>query len=78
MAIAALIFTILGMCCSIFMFIYTSWLLGAAGIAIGVWMIVSLVQGKKNIAAGILGILFTGVISGILYLCWDGIAINDK
>jgi hypothetical protein len=77
MGIAALIFTILGMIASVYTFIWVNWVLGAIGIAIGIWMIIGLCLGKKNIAAGILGILFTGIIGGILYLCWDGDKLGD-
>ena len=78
MAIAALIFTILGLCYSVYMFIWVNWILGVLGIIFGIWMIIGLCTGKKNIVAGILGLLFTGLIGGILYLCWDGTSISES
>lgn len=31
----------------------------------------SVFKGKKNIFFGIMALLFSGLIGGILYLCWD-------
>ena len=78
MAIASLIFTILGLCYSLYMVLYVSWILGALGIVFGIWMIAGLCTGKKSIVVGVLGLLFTGLIGGILYLCWDGTAISES
>lgn len=77
MTIATLVFTILGLCYSLYMFICINWILGVLGIVFGVWMIVDLCSGTKHIAVGILGLLFTGLIGGILYLCWDGTKLGD-
>ena len=32
----------------------------------------SVLQGNKNLAIGILSLLFVGLIPAICYLCWDG------
>ncbi len=43
-----------------------------ASAIIGSFTIRSVMQGNKNLAIGILNLLFVGLISGICYLCWDG------
>ena len=39
---------------------------------IGALTIRLVLQGNKNLAIGILSLLFVGLIPGICYLCWDG------
>ena len=67
MKVAAIIFIVLGM---IINFVSGVILLGLIGVGIGVWMLVTLYSNKKSIAAGVLGLLFTGLLGGIFYLCW--------
>ncbi len=71
MKTASLVFTILGMIGELYICTYTNWALGAAGLVVGAFMISSLCTNKKNISIGILGIIFTGILGGIFYLCWD-------
>lgn len=71
MKVAALIFTIFGMIVEIYVLLYTNWVLGVIGLVVGAIMIASLCANKKNTAVGILGILFTGILGGVLYLCWN-------
>ena len=68
MKVATIIFTALGI---VINFLYVNWILGLIGIGVGIWMITTLVSDKKQTAAGVCGILFTGIIAGILYLCWN-------
>ena len=68
MKTATIVFTIIGI---IFNFLFVNWICGIIGIAIGIWMLIGLIDNKKSIAAGVCGIIFTGIIAGILYLCWD-------
>jgi uncharacterized membrane protein HdeD (DUF308 family) len=66
MQIAATIFIILGMIANFFVV----WWLGVIGLIVGAFMLATLFSGRKYIVLGILGILFTGLLGGILYLCW--------
>lgn len=43
-----------------------------ANAIIGALTIRLVLQGNKNLAIGILSLLFVGLIPGICYLCWDG------
>lgn len=43
-----------------------------ANVIIGAFTITSVLKGNKNLAIGILSLLFVGLIPGICYLCWDG------
>ena len=64
--VLSIVFTAIG----IMINFYCVWWLGLIGIGVGVWMIIGLCTNEKSIAAGILGILFTGILGGIFYLCW--------
>lgn len=39
---------------------------------IGAFTIRSVLQGNKNLAIGILTLIFVNIIAGVCYLCWDG------
>lgn len=43
-----------------------------ANVIIGAFTITSVLKGNKNLAIGILSLLFVGLIPGVCYLCWDG------
>ena len=68
MKVASIIFTVLGIIAN---FYYSNVILGIIGLIIGIIAIISLCEGKKNIAIGIFDVLFTGLLGGIFYLCWD-------
>lgn len=67
MKVASIIFIVIGM---VINFLY-SYAMGAVGVAVGIWMLATLNSNKKSIAAGVCGILFTGLLGGIFYLCWN-------
>lgn len=67
MKVAAIIFMVLGILAN---FAY-SILLGVIGAIVGIIAIITLANDKKSVAVGVLSLLFTGLIGGILYLCWN-------
>ena len=67
MKVAAIIFMVLGILAN---FIY-SILLGVIGAIVGIIAIITLANDKKSVAVGVLSLLLTGFIGGILYLCWN-------
>lgn len=67
MKVAAIIFMVLGILAN---FAY-SILLGVIGAIVGIIAIITLANDKKSVAVGVLSLLLTGLIGGILYLCWN-------
>lgn len=67
MPLAVTIFVILGVIVDFFV----AWWLGAIGLVVGAIMLATLLSGRKSIVVGVLDILFTGLLGGILYLCWQ-------
>lgn len=67
MKIAAIIFIALGM----FVNFAYSIVLGVIGLIIGIIALISLATDHRNVAIGILALIFTGLLGGIFYLCWN-------
>ncbi len=85
MKVLAVIFTIIGLvgsisaCCNtqfgIFsgdaLYISVSAVVAVISLIVSIMMLVSLTKNRKSILLGILGIFFSGVLSGIFYLIWS-------
>ena len=42
----------------------------ALALVFGILALVFVAQNKKNVAIGVCALLFSGLIGGVLYLCW--------
>ena len=42
----------------------------ALAVIFGILALVFVAQNKKNVAIGVCALLFSGLIGGVLYLCW--------
>lgn len=67
MKVASIIFVVLGMILNFFYSVP----MGVIGVIIGIIMICTLAADKKSVLLGVLGIIFTGLLGGIFYLCWN-------
>lgn len=69
MKIASIILTIAGMFLNFYV-IGPSWL-SYVGLVIGIYMLITLFSDRKKTWLGVLGLIFTGLLGGIFYLCWQ-------